>query len=291
MFGRIARTSRRVAFGGALLILFIALGWATGLSEVPAELQYIDGAVEIAVFLVAVILVILILIGAPAIVLATLAPGMLPLIDLVAMSLVVGVPLTLLMRVFEPPYWTYCIGLFAIYLVLQRIFYGPWLGSFRAKNSKTYKNSFEVPEAPDAVWARLAPLPENAKSYYWPKAEFSAPSEGSDADFVLTSPRRKGLQDSVEAVWIENLDPGRTMTIRSQPLNGGASVQERYSLTVSPVGPRTRVEIENTFVEASAFQRFRVWLNNDANDFGASLKNRALGRRDGSVHGRQVLPA
>ncbi len=291
MFGRIARTSRRVLFGGLLLTLFLLLSWVTGIGVLPEDFSELSGAVEIGIFVLALLIVVGMLIGGPAIVLAVVAPGMLPLIDLVAMALVLGIPMTLAMTALDLPYWAYCLGLFGIFLVLQKVFYGPWLKGFMAKDSQTYRMAFEVPEAPETVWARLAPLPENERSYHWPKATFTKAPDGSDADFTLTSPRRSGLKDAVEAVWIEDLSEGQAITIRTKPLNGGAAISERFSLSVRPVGPRTRVEIGNTFLEASLFHRFRIWLNNDPRDFGVCLRNRAQGRRDGSVHGRQVLPA
>lgn len=291
MFGRMMRANRRLLVGMGLLSLFLALGWVTGLGEQPIPTEELQSTQGMVIFAIALFIVIFGCIALPVWVLAAVAPGMLAVVDLMLLTLVITVPVTVVFKPLGLPGFAYFAAFLAIYLGLQRIFYGPWLAGVGQKDTRTYRAVFEVPETIETVWAKLAPLPENAKTFYWPKAEFRAAPEGSGADFVLFSPRRWGLQDAIEAAWVEHHVPGREVTLRLEPQKDSFSANERLSLRLSPVGARTRIEIEVTFLQMSPFHRFRVWLGHDAREFALSLKSHALGRPDRTVFGRQARRA
>lgn len=292
MFGRIARSWPRLVAGMTLMGLFLGLCAVTGaagdnvMPPPPA-----DEPLRIVAYAAAILITLFIVVSVPIVVFAVFAPSLLNLIELLALALIATIPFALLREAAALPAWVDCFAIFGFYLVFFNILSGRWLAWLGRRDSRTYRMSFVVPDGPDAVWSRIAPLPENAATFYWPKAEFMAAPEGSDADFVLHAPRRSGLQPAIEATWIEAIEPGRHLTHRSEPLPGSFGVKERQSLTLTPLGTRTKVNVQVTFLDVSLPVRIRLWLNNDASDFAASLRNRARGRRDGSVHGRQVLPA
>lgn len=284
MLGRIGRAWPRMLVGLVLFLLFLLFGAQLGAFEWPDDLTGPLGWLAIAITA-------LICVFVPVAVFAALWPGMLGMVELVLVALVLAVPFTVLRQVLGLPGWTDCIVLACLYLAVYQMLYGDWLARLGRRDSRTHSWRYEVPDPLDAVWARLAPLPENAGTYYWPKAEFLAAPNGSNADFVLHAPRRRGLAPAVEAIHVEALEPGRALTYRAEPLPGSHGVKERQTLRLTHIGTRTRVEHEVTFLDVPLAHRFRIWLNNDAKDFAASLKYRARGRRDTSVHGRQVLPA
>ena len=283
MLGRIGRAWPRLFTGMALLSLFLVLGAQLGLFHWPEDLSGPIGWLAIAI-------TVFICVFVPVAVFAALWPGMLGMVELVLIALVLAVPVSALRLSLDLPGWTDCIVLAGLYLAAYQVLYGDWLARLGRRDTRTRSWRYEVPDPIETVWARLAPLPENAGTYYWPKAEFLAPPEGSDADFVLHAPRRRGLAPAVEAIHVEALEPGREITYRAEPLPGSHGVKERTTLRLTSVGTRTRIELDLTFLDVPLAHRFRIWLNNDANDFAASLRNRARGRRDSSVHGRQVLP-
>ena len=291
MFGRIMRTWPRVVAGMGLLTLFLGLSWVTGIAEQPILSEDLASPRGVIIFAVALLIVVFGCVALPTWVFAALAPGMLGLVDLALMTFLLGIPATLALAVAGAPGWVYCAALAAIYLVAHQIFYGRWLSGFAARNTRPFAKTFTVTAAIDTVWARLAPLPENEGTYYWPKATFEDGPEDNDADFILRAPRRRGLKDADELIWIETLEPGRALTLRSEPLPGTFGVKERRSLRLTEVGDKTGVEVETTFLNVSPFHRFRLWLNNDAREFSVSLQNQSMGRKDRSTHGRQMLPA
>ncbi|MEL7461526.1 MAG: hypothetical protein AAGJ39_11245 [Pseudomonadota bacterium] len=291
MFGRMMRTWPRLVAGMGLLALFLGLCWATGIADQPIPPEDLNSTRGRVIFAVSMLIVIFGLVALPTWGLAAIAPGMLGLVDLFLLTLLCGIPATLALGALGAPGWTYCLMLGAIYLVLHQVFYGRWLEGVFTRDTRTRRDVFDVAEPCQVVWGRLAPLRENQDTFYWPRAQFGDAPEGSGADFALHAPRRRGLKDADELIWIEALEPSRAVTIRSEPLPGAFGVKERRALRLSEVGAHTRVEIETTFLDVSIFHRFRLWLNNDATEFAVSLKNRALGRKDRTTHGRQVLPS
>lgn len=291
MFGRMMRTWPRLVAGMGLLTLFLGLAWVTGIAEHPIPAEELASPRGVIIFTVALLVVVFGCVALPTWAFAALAPGMLGLVDLALMTFLFGIPATLALAALGAPGWVYCAALAAIYLAMHQIFYGRWLAGFAARDTAPYRDWFNVSEPLETVWSRLAPLPEHEGLYYWPKATFEEAPEGSDADFILRAPRRRGLKNADELVWIEAIEPGRALTLRSEPLPGTFGVKERRSLRLTEAGDQTLVRIETTFLQVSVFHRFRLWLNNDAREFSVSLKNQSMGRKDRSTHGRQMLPA
>ncbi|MEL7026676.1 MAG: hypothetical protein AAGO57_05525 [Pseudomonadota bacterium] len=291
MFGRMGRAWRRIAVGTLLFSILLWVTWHAGVLPDAPSLDEVQTPTDIAAFAIAIVIVAFGCVAVVVWTLAVLMPGLLASVDLLLLTLLLGLPLATLLSDANLPGLAIWVVYMAIFFALDRMIYGTWLSEILPRNSKTKVTAFEIAEPLGDVWARLAPLPENAGRYYWPNAGFRDPPPGSDADFVMQAPRRWGLKDVQDEIWIEDLDPGRSVTLRSRPMSKGTAVSERLQLRLWEVGDKTRVELQITFLRPSIFQRFRIWLSNDVEDFFASQKNRALGRRDGTVHGRQMRPA
>ena len=291
MLCRVVRAWPRLVAGTILLALFLGLGWATGITGDVIDEEALSRPGGGVFFAIALAVVSFGIVAIAVVLFAVLAPGLLNMIELLPIALILSIPVTLLRQPIGLPGWIDWAAMLALYVAAHKVLYGPWLASLGRKDTRTRRLAFEVAEPVETVWARLVPLPENAGTYYWPQADFLAPPEGSEADFVLHAPRRDGLPPSIDAYHVERLDPGCAITFASAPLPGPYGIKERQSLRLTPADPGTRVELAVTFLDVPIAHRIRLWLGNDARDFAASLKNRARGRRDNTIHGRQVLPA
>lgn len=290
MLGRILRAWPRLVAGMGLLSLSMVLAWATGIADAQTGSEQVSAPGGVVLLAISLVIAIFLVVAVPVSVLAALVPGCLGIIELFLIAIFFAIPVTLVRQMIGLPAWIDCFTIAALYLAAYQVFFGSWLDGLGRRDTRTHRACFEVPDPVEAVWSRIAPLPENAGTYYWPKAEFMSPPEGSSADFILHAPRRRGLSPAIDVFRVEALEPGRAVTLLSEPVPGGHGVKERQSLRLTPVGTGTRVELEVTFLDVPLSHRIRLWLGNDAKDFAVSLRNRAQARKDSTVHGRQVLP-
>ncbi|MDJ1009766.1 MAG: hypothetical protein QNJ13_18320 [Paracoccaceae bacterium] len=287
MLGRIGRAWRRMVVGIGLTFVFVVLSFATGAAE-----RSLDGEPTPAVFLaLGALIAAAIVVTALVALLAAVAPGSLPVVELVAMSLILTLPYAVFRAELGIPAWTEMVALFAIILVLDRVSTGQLLAGLGRRDTRPQRTTFLAPYPVQEVWSLIVPLPENAGTYFAPGAAFMDPPEGSDASYVLYQPKRSHLAQSPEAYWVETIDPPGAVTFRTAPLAGGPGVPDRQSFRLTAIGTRTQVEVEVSYLDVPLLRRIRLWLNNDPGDYFASLRNHAFGRRDSSIHGRQVLPA
>lgn len=282
MLGRLSRQWRRLLVGMALLIVSLALYWT--LHGAPDDVRFN------AIFAMSVVLAALIVVGAAIAALSLVAPGSLPLVELLLITLILCVPLTYVRHQLGIPAWTDCILLGAMIVLTERVLYGDWGQGLMRRDSGPHVTRFTVPLPTDEVWKRIVPLPEHAASYFRPATDFLPAPEGSDADFILHAKRRWGLKDSVEAIHIEEYDGHSRFCYRAEPSQGSTLPAERIGIRLTPQGDGTRVEMSTTFLNAPLGTRLRLWLGRDAWDYTASVRNRLTGRRDGTVHGRQIAP-
>jgi len=206
-------------------------------------------------------------------------------------ALVAMVPFGLARMSAGLPAWIDCVFFGAAIFALSHITAGLWLTGLGRRDTALKRAVFEVPGSVDEVWSRIVPLPENAGAYYWPRAAFLAPPEESDADFILLSPVRSHINTPLEAFWIEAREADGMVTLRSKPLPGSSGLSERRTFRLEPVGSGTRVGIDLRFLDVPLGRRIGLWINNDPNEYFASLRAQASGRRDRSLHGRYMLAA
>jgi hypothetical protein len=286
---RVLRARRRMIVGTFLLTLWIVLV-LTGYNDVPqnVELSSFGGW---ALFVTACFILAVPIVCVTVFLLALLEPGLLPAVEVALAASAATMFVSLARMAAGLPWWIDFIVLFAAWWTLSQILAGLWLSHLGRRDTPVRRTVFVVAEPADKVWSRIVPLPENAGTYYWPKAMFLAPPDGSDADFVLLSPRRGHLPQLLEANWIEAREADRSVTLRSAPLPGSSTASERRTYRLEPVGTGTRVEIEVGFLDVPLGRRVALWISNDPGNYLDSLRDQASGRPDRSVFGREMLPA
>ena len=290
MFARIARQYRRFFFCSSLLLTIVALGVTLNLSEWPSAQN------GLLITVLAWIIMLFLVVGLPIVLLATLSPGLLPMIEIWGITLLLG-------AVFDPvfntvktaaqlPGWTFCLYLLALFIVVERALYGPWLATFLCRDMKKNRAEFVVNGTPETLWRALVPAPEHAESYYWPKARFLAAPRGSHADCVLNLPRQRGYKDALLEIYVEEAIPHTNLRYRADPMLGSADPAHTVEFEITPLDDQTcQVSYTLQYLAVPLGKRLFYYLNHDFNDTLASLRARVSGRSDRSIHGLQMLSA
>lgn len=291
MWGRFGRAWRRLLAGMALLAAFLVLSWSSGAEALPFDPD-LHGPVATTLILgLTAVITALIIVAPPLFILTTIAPGLLAIIETLMIALIVSIPFLMARRDLGLPAWIDCVVLGAWAYSISKVLSGLWLPRLARRDTAAATTRFLVGEPHQDLWARLVPLPENRATYYWPRAQFMAAPDGSDADFVLEQPVRRNLVKPLDAIWVEALQPGRSITFRSEPVSDPHGMKERQTITLEPMGDRTMVTVTATFLDVPLGARFRLWMNNEPKDYFASLKYHAKAVKDRSIHGLQALPA
>ena len=282
MIGVFLRQWRRIMLGAALVIAFLGAMILTGNQAAPD----LSGPPVVAVLAIA--LTGLIVSGGLTLVLSVLRPGFLPLVErgflvlsLAGLILPALAPLGL-------PGWSSC-GVFALlFLAVSYALAGSWQSRF-AGPGRPHTGQFRVALPLDEVRRRVIPDPATISRHYWPGSRVADAPDGSDADFVLTRPRHGRWPDCVMNVRVTEDVPGRLWTIEAAPVEGDASPPTRTRIGLAPTPRGTHVTVTEQILSALPGHRLDWWLMGDFHDHLASMKARLTGRRDLSIHGRQMV--
>lgn len=286
MLDRILRQYRRLGFGMLMFSIFMGayavfVGW-------PGTDNFPQDSIAIISMTLAVLITAFLIVGAAIVVLGIIAPGSLPLIEIVSIALFVGTPLVALRKTLGLSSHFDLIVILGALILVERLIVGDWGAKIRRRDVAPKTTRFTVPLSPEEVWKKVVPLPGHGASYFRPSTDFLAAPDGSDADFVMHSKRRWGLKDSVEQVYVEANDPCTHFRFRSEASLGSAMPGERVDIRLAPGTDGTTMDLTVAFLNVSLGMRLRLWLGQDARDYAKSVRNRLLGRRDGTIHGSQI---
>ena len=281
MIGVFLRQWRRVLVGAILLEVFLILGVLVGLG-VPLE-----GGGPFGTLVAATIIVVLAIPAAMALILAVLRPGALSLIEWLGLSLVLGALTAPLLVLVELPALVICLHVGLVMLASHWLLGGAWQARF-AGPGRPRTARFRVPLPPEEVRQGLRPDPNRPEGHYWPGTRFLPPPPGSDADFVMVRPRRGGLRDETWLTTVEDHADGYGFSLMLRPVSDGVDPHATLDFAIAPRPRGTEVRVRQTVLRARPGQHLFWWLGSDLRDHCASMHARLTGRRDLSMHGRQM---
>ena len=282
MIGTFLRQWRRILLSTLAFMAFVAVGRALGY---PGMEGLTGGPVLI---VVSVFLACLIVVTGATLVLSVLMPTLLPLVERTGVALILATPAGPVLAAWGWPGWTQCVVLFVAIQAVSYAVAGGWQARL-ARPGRPRTGSFTTRLPMAEVRRRLIPHPADAASYYWAGTSFAEAPDGSDADFVMTRPRRGALPDAVDAVRIREEVPGRLWSWEAVPVDGGAAPAVRTTVGIAPTARGTRVTVCEQVFSAPPGMLLHWWLSGDFRDHLASMKARLAGRRDVSIHGRQMV--
>ncbi len=227
---------------------------------------------------------------------ALLVPSLLSLVELWGVTLVFMALLSPLWNgvqsALELPGWMDCVFLMGAFVLVHYGLYGDWQNRFGAERQRSTRRSVDLKADPQTVWRALRPDPERAGDHYWPGTSFLPKPEGKAADFVMVRPRRAGLKDETTLVTITGDIPGKgfTMTSRAAFESEDETPDITFVVTLEPTASGgTQLHIEERLSRFRLGQALQWWLSNDLADHLSCIQAKIDGRRDGSIHGYQML--
>ena len=289
-FALVGRQWRRALFGTGLLFLFMVITVQTGALDIDTEI--LTGPIGwISMFLAGLIIA-----SALVFTFALIVPALLTLVELWGITLVITAALSPLWNAlqlqFGLPAWLDCVYLIAIFLTVHWGLYGDWQTRFRKGAARVTRRQVNLKAAPEAVWRALRPNPDRAADYYWPGVTYLPVPEGEEADYLMLLPRRAGLKDATSFVSVTDEVRGQSFTFQSQPAVPDEAetpaVVMQFSLEPHKNGG-TRLSVSETVSRHTFGQNLNWWLSNDLADHLSCIQARVDGRRDGSIHGHQML--
>ncbi len=284
MFARIARQYRRFLFASVIFTALVALGTLFGKVEIPEELFHpVIGPLSWLILLILVI-------GLPIAVLALIFPGLLPVVELWLLTFLVLVMVQPLLRSVDAPFWADCLVLLATFLVIERALYGPWLSHIARRDTAKKTGFLTLPGTPEDLWPKVCPTPGQISDYYWPGATILPAPEGSEADFILSLPRRGAAKDDLAAIHFEEKTYPTHARYRAEPLAGSPTPTIVIDIRLSKLDDgQSRLTYSQSFENVPMGQRLFFYLGHNFRDSLASLRARLTGRRDWSLQGAQMV--
>ena len=284
MFARIARQYRRFLLASVIFTVMIALAWLTTPIDIPEGLYHpVLGPLTWLILLILVI-------GLPLIVITLLLPGLLPVVELWLLTFLVMALLQPFLRSVDAPFWADCLVLLALFLVIERLLYGPWLSGFARRDVAPETGFLTLPGTPEELWPRLCPTPGQISEYYWPGATILPAPEGSTADFALSLPRRGAAKDDLATVTYEEKTYPTHARFRTEAMSGSPTPTAVFDIRLTKLDEgRCRVTYSQAFENVPLGQRLFFYLGHTFRDTLASLRARLTGRRDWSLQGAQMV--
>lgn len=284
MFARIARQYRRFLLASVIFTVMITMACLTTPIEIPAVLYHpVIGPLTWLILLILVI-------GLPIVVLALLLPGLLPLVELWLLAVLVLALVTPLLRSVGAPFWADCLVLLALFVVIERLLYGPWLSGFARRDVATKTGYLTLPGTPEDLWPKVCPTPGRISEYYWPGATILAAPEGSDADFILSLPRRSAVKDDLAAINFQEKTYPTHARYRAEPLAGSPTPALVTDIRLTKLDDgQSRLTYSRSFEQVPIGLRLFYYLTHDFRDTLSSLRARLTGRRDWSLQGAQMV--
>lgn len=279
MIGLFLRQWRRILLAAAFLAASLVLAALTGRAPGDVETD------PLGIFVLAAFLTSLVVVTPLAALLSALAPRLLALFEPAGMALFTGVAVMPAWTRLGLPEWADCLLIGGLIYLAGVVLDGRWQARF-AGPGRARTASVTIARPGDAVWRALRPDPSRPEAHYWPGTAI----EGEDPwRFVMVRPRRGRLPDERVSVAVEEAVPGRHFTMTLEPEGAGPRLRLETGLAETEKG--TRVTVTEQVLSATPGARFFWWLSADLKDHLASMKNRIEGRRDPTLHGRQMIRA
>jgi len=284
MVSRITRQYRRFFFASLIFTAMMALACLLGLAEFPANLMHpVIGPLSWIILLILVI-------GLPLAAFTLILPGFLPLIEVWLATFLLLAGLTPALRAAALPAWVDCVAIMGLFIVVERITYGPWLSQFWRRDMRPDTAHITLPGTPEEIWPRLCPTPEQIQAFYWPGATILPAPKTSEADFILSLPRRGGAKDDLAAVTIEESTYPSHFRYTAAPMAGSPTPMTNIDIRLAMLDDgRSRLTYTQSFHDVPFGQRLFFYLGHNFRDTLASMRARLSGRRDWSLQGAQMV--
>lgn len=287
MFSRLFRQYRRFLFGWVLIglgVIFVSYTGEIGENELGSTPVIAAISMVLAVTLIMTSLITPI---------ALLIPNHLPMIEIGGVALIFSGLVDPVWRWIEDalnlPGWTYCILLCCCILFARYVLYGDWHPKSWRCDLKPRTTVFKVPGSPETIWKQIVPDPAHSGSYYWPAATFLPPRQDSDADFLLSLPRRGGYKDALDEIRIEHSDAPKHIIYRAVPMVENGGVAERIEFKIAEIGNDScSITYTRQLFSVSPSSLIFLYFSNGFRDSSASLRARLCGYRDHSLQGLQM---
>lgn len=149
--------------------------------------------------------------------------------------------------------------------------------------------SFVTGLSPEEVWPQIVPAPETIARFYQPDAMTMPAPEGSDAAFILCTPRRFGYPDGASLVRFPFRDAPRHVVIRCEAVHNNDKVMvEELEYTITPTGKGSRITLSIRFERITPGVWLALRLYSIHRDLAMCLRARLEGSRDYSMLGREI---
>lgn len=284
MIARIARQYLRFIFASLIFSAHVAIGTIFGHVEVPPVLLHpVIGPLSWVILLILVI-------GLPIMLVTLVLPGFLPLIELWLVTLLLSALISPLAANTNTPGWVNGLILMGLFIVVERMMYGPWLSRLWRRDMAPKTADLTLPGTPEDIWPRLCPTPGRVDLFYWPGATILPTPEGTAGDFVLSLPRRGTAKDDLVAITIEDQTYPTHLRYRTTPMSGSPTPGATIEICLTNLDDtRSNIGFTQTFHNVSFGQRLFFYLGHNFRDTVASIRARLCGRRDWSLVGAQMV--
>lgn len=284
MIARIARQYRRFIVASLIFSAFAAIGTILGHIEIPQDLRHpVIGPLTWVILLILVI-------GLPIMLATLILPGFLPLIELWLVTLLLLALISPILTNANTPGWVHCVIFLGVFLVVERMIYGPWLSGLWRRDITPKTAYLTLPGAPEDIWPRLCPTPGQIDLFYWPGATILPKPEGAVGDFVLSLPRRGVAKDDLAAITIEAETYPTHLRYTTTPMSGSPTPPTVIDIRLTKLDEgRSRLTYSQSFEDVPMGQRLFFYLAHNSGDTLASIRARLSGRRDWSLQGAQML--
>ncbi|KEO51842.1 hypothetical protein [Thioclava pacifica] len=238
---------------------------------------------------VSLVLACAIFVGVPLVIFTLFLPSLLALIELTPATMILSAPLLKLAQGLGVSGFANALIFLVVFMALEHLLNGRLAHLLPTVSLGPRRVQFHTSHPPEEVWARIVPDPATIGRYYQPGSLILPPPEGSDAEFILASPRRQGYSDTTALVHRPLLEaPHRARVVEDTLHNQDKTMREIIDYEITPEGHGSKVTLTIRYEGITLGTWKHLSFYSIHRDLAMCLKARLDGKRDFSMLGRQI---